>query len=326
LVFLIGLALVAPYRTGLRSLFRAALSLVPSGLLLVHWALFTKGGDFVRSAMTTAAQNTDVWPFNMSFNEIYRIAFDTYRDGADEKVFAASIVIGAVMTVLAVTQRRHKETPGIVSTARWLLIPLVCAILYFRAEGQNGYLGHIRDRFSVFAFLCLVPALRMPKGVVSHVGAAAMFVVAAYTAETFNWHLARFEQVDVGDFDQVVEAIPPNKRVASLIFRSESDYFGQNPFLHYGMYYLVEKGGVVNFSFSGYPHWVSNYRPHQDLLGASPPIYLWEWRPDRNRVREELTAAYDYVVARGPGFDPPDDLWVCVLRTTRWSVWQRRAA
>jgi hypothetical protein len=90
-------------------------------------------------------------------------------------------------------------------------------------------------------------------------------------------------------------------------------------------YYLAEKGGAVNFSFAGYPHWVFAFAPHEDALGASPPVFLWEWRPDRNRIREELAASYDYVVTRGEGFDPPDQLFVRRLETAQWAVWERRA-
>lgn len=319
-VFGIGLALFAPLRSP-KKLARLALPLVPSVLLLVRWALFTEAGDFVRNAVTSGAENKDLWSFGRSFHEIYRIAFDTYRDSADEKLFGAALLIGVVMTVLA-----HGKGPrAYVSTGRWLLVPLVCAILYFRSEGTNGFLGHIRDRFALIGVIALIPALRMPRGMLGHLGTAAMVVVSFFVAETFDWHCARFEREEVCDFDDALAHIPANKRVAGLIFKSESDYFEQNPFLHYVAYYFVEKGGAVSFSFAGYPHWVYAYKPHQDALGASPPVFLWEWRPDRIAAREELAASYDYVLTRAAGFDPPDDLFAKTWKGTYWAVWERRA-
>ena len=322
-VWVIGLGVIAPLASW-RRLWRYAMPLAPAGVLLLHWALFTRGGDFVRNAITSGAENKDLWPFGMSFHEVYRIAFDTYRDSSDEKIFAEAAFIGIVLTVLAQQTRRH-DPPKAVSTARWLLIPLVCAVLYFRSEGTNGFLGHIRDRFSLLAMFAIIPTLRMPRGLLGHLGTVAMVVVSVLTAETFNWHCSRFESTEVGDFGQALAHIPPNKRVAGLIYHSESDYFGQNPFLHYVAYYLVESGGAVNFSFAGYPHWVYGYHPHQDALGASPPVFLWEWRPDRIPPREELAASYDYVLTRAPGFDPPEDQFAKIWETTQWAVWERRA-
>jgi hypothetical protein len=142
------------------------------------------------------------------------------------------------------------------------------------------------------------------------------------TAETFEWHLSRFEHVDAADFEAALEHLPPDRRVAGLVFRSESTYFGQNPFLHYASYYLLRNGQKVNFSFAGYPHWVYAYRPHEDPLGASPPAFLWEWQPSRI-AREDLVASYDFILTRGPGFDAPDDFGK-VWEGTNWSVWERR--
>ena len=320
-VMAIGLLLMAPF-TSRQKLFRFALPMVPSGIAMLYWLSFTKSGDVVLSALTSGAQKKDVWPFGVSFHELYSIAFDIYRDSTDEKLFAEALVIGVVLTVLA--HHRPSARP-VLSTARWLLVPLACVVLYFRSEGANGYLAHIRDRFSLIAIFTIIPALRMPRGLLGHVGAGAMVVVSLLTAEAFDWHCRRFESVEVGDFDQVLAHIPANKRVAGLIYQSDSAYFTQDPFLHYVVYYLIEKGGAVSYSFAGYPHWVYSYRLHEDALGASPPVQLWEWRPERVAVREELAASYDYVLTRAPGFDPPDDLFTKVWETTHWVVWERRA-
>jgi hypothetical protein len=319
-IFGIGLAVLAPWRS-LRALVRYWLPIVPVGLAVVYWAFFTASGDFVRSAITSGTENKDLWPFWASCRAMYELAFNTYPDSADEKLFAMFVVTAVTLTVLA---RNRGQGRAPVSTARWLLIPLVCAFLYFRSEGTNGFLGHIRDRFALLAVLSLVPVLRMPRGLLGHLGTVAMVIISGLTAETFEWHLAHFEHEDVGDFDAALEHLPRNHRVAGLIFQSESRYFEQNPFLHYASYYLLERGGQVNFSFAGYPHWPYAYRPHHDPLGQSPPAFLWEWEPWRIQPREDL-AAYDYVLTRGPGFDAPDDTFWKAWEGTHWTVWERRA-
>lgn len=318
-IFGAGLAILAPWGS-LRRLVRYWVPIVPVGVAVIYWAFFTASGDFVRNAITSGTENKDLWPFWVSCRAMYELAFDTYRDSADEKLFAMFVVTAVTLTVLA---RRGPARP-LISTARWLLIPLVCAVLYFRSEGTNGFLGHIRDRFVLLAVVAILPTFRMPKGLLGHLGTVAMVVISGLTAETWEWHLSHFEREDVGDFTAALDHIPRDRRVAGLIFDSESRYFAQNPFLHYASYYLVERGGRVNFSFAGYPHWVYGYRPHEDPLGASPPAFLWEWQPWRLEPREELAASYDYVLTRGAGFDAPDDTFWKSWQGTAWTVWERR--
>lgn len=323
-VFCIGLALVAPLRSP-RAMIQGALPVLPAALVFLWWAFFTESGDFVRNAATSGVENKDLWPFWASLQRLYSIAFDTYPDSADEKLFAGVVAIATALAVLA-RGGDEKRTRPVVSTARWMLIPLACLVLYFRSEGTNGFLGHIRDRFALIAAFTIVPALRMPTGLRGHLGTIAMVVASLMTAETFEYHCEHFEREDVGDFRQALDRIPAGKRVAGLMFDSESKYFSQNPLLHYTSYYLVEKHGAYEFSFAGYPHWPLSYRPHKDPLGASPPTFLWEWQPWRVSPREELAASYDYVITRGASaFDPPDDLFTRVWQGTRWAVWERRA-
>ena len=319
-IFGIGLAVLAPWRS-LRALVRYFSPLAPAGIAVVYWAFFTASGGFVRTAITSGQENKDIWPFWLSCRSMYELAFDTYPDSADEKLFAMFVVTSVALTVLA---GRGAGRP-VVATGRWLLVPLACAAMYFRSEGNNGYLAHIRDRFVLLAVVTLLPALRMPRGLAGGLGTAAMVVVSALTAETFQWHLTRFEEEDVGDFDQALAHLAPNRRVAGLIYDSTSRYFGQNPFLHYVAYCLVDRGETVSFSFAGYPHWVYAYRPHEDPLGASPPPLLWEWQPWRVPVREELAASYDYVLTRGSGFDVPHGEFWRAWQGTAWTVWERRA-
>ena len=163
----------------------------------------------------------------------------------------------------------------------------------------------------------------MPRGWLGHASTIAMLVPVGLAAETFNWHCTTFERDEVGDFDGALEHIPKGKRVAGLIFDPESKLFYHHPLLHYPAYYLLDRGGMVSFSFAGYSHW-PYHLPHEDPLGASPPVFLWEWQPERVAVREELAPSYDYAITRGPGFNPPDDLFAKVWGGTGWEVWKRR--
>ena len=42
--------------------------------------------------------------------------------------------------------------------------------------------------------------------------------------------------------------------------------FYTEPFLHFGSYYQLQKGGVVQFTYAGYTHWPVDFKP-----GRYPP-------------------------------------------------------
>jgi sugar lactone lactonase YvrE len=318
-LFVIGLSVLTPYRSARASL-RHWLPLVPSAAACLYWGFFTSSGAFVRGALLRDAGERDLWPFATSVRALYSVAFDTYRDASDEVLFAAAALLAAAMTTLGAAPGRR----GVVSTARWLIVPLACTVLYFCSEGHHGFLGHIRDRYPLVAVLALVPVLRMPARTMGHVGTALMMILSLATAERLDRSCTRFEEGEAGDFDGALAAIPPGKTVAGLMFWTESVYFNQNPFLQYVAYYVVERGGAATFSFDGFPHWPTAYRPHAGPPDANPAPFLWEWAPSGVAPREELAAAYDYVLVRGSHFDPPDALFVKIWQGGAWSVWQRR--
>ncbi len=310
-----GVALFAP-RTSARAFARFFVPLVPAVVAAAVWLLFTDSGHEVWRVTSTTGR--DVWPLGTAIREIYSVGFDVYRDNADEVHFAEAAVIAAIVVAVF-------RLPAAKSAPRFLfLIPLFCVLLYFRAEGHNGYAAHIRDRFPVLAVFSAIPLLRMPRGWKGHAVTIAMVAVCLVTVESTFWHFEQFERVDVGDFEEALRHIPPKKNVVGLIFRPQSDYIQENPFLHYVSYYQMEKGGVVKHDFMDFPHWVVQVKPHHALLGLSPARAGWEWRPDRVSATEELAPAFDYVLTRGAGFYPPDDLFEHVWEGSRWGLWKHR--
>ena len=146
-VFGLGLAVFAPWRS-IRRLVRYWMALVPVGIAVVYWAFFTASGDFVRSAIMSGTENKDLWPFWASFRNMYELAFDTYPDSADEKLFAMFVAAAVALTVLSPrSQRSAPRSPRRSGFSSRSPAPA----LYFRSEGTNGFLGHIRDRFALLA-------------------------------------------------------------------------------------------------------------------------------------------------------------------------------
>ncbi len=315
---LLGLALMSPYRSR-AELVRFGLPLVPAGLAVVRWAFFTESGAVVRGVL--ASDGSDVWPIDVSLGEFYSVGFDTFRDRSDERFFIIGVALALVSTVFGFQAKQERHV------ARWLwLVPVLCVVGYFRSGGDQGYVAHIRDRYPVLAIFTAIPLLRFPKNKwLGHALTASLVGLAGMCVESWYWHFSKFWYEEVGDFERAVQHIPEKKRVAGVIYNSESKYIQHFPFLHFANYYQLEKGGVVSFSFSGFPHWPTKYKEHRGPLGWVSAKSGIEWHPERVNAREHLAPYFDYVIVRGQGFDPPDDLYFKSWEGTGWVVWQRRS-
>jgi len=128
---------------------------------------------------------------------------------------------------------------------------------------------------------------------------------------------------EVGDIDDAIAAMEPKKRVAALMYDKGSQVTNWVPFLHFGSYYQVEKGGVVEFTYAGYLHWPFDFRPGHYPPPGGPARERWEWTPEQVQVRGELYPYYDYVLTRGPGFRPPPGTFHVKWHGSRWMVWER---
>jgi hypothetical protein len=94
------------------------------------------------------------------------------------------------------------------------------------------------------------------------------------------------------------------------------------PFLHFGSYYQVEKGGIVEFTYAGYAHWPVDFLPgHYPPPGRSARL-RWEWTPEQVPIAE-IYPYYDYVLTRGGGFRPPVGTYHVRWSSGRWAVWEK---
>lgn len=329
-VALIGLAVMAPWRSR-RELLSSLILMIPAALAVVRWAFFTEAGEVVRNVV--ASDGSDVWPLDIALREFYVVGFDSFKDKSDERQFAIGVVLAIIATYIGIRDRkRHagsevQSDPGS-AVARWLwLVPLLCVIGYFRSGADQGYVAHIRDRYPVLAIFTTIPLLQFPRNRwFGHTLTAALIGLSGLCVESWYWHFSKFANEEVGDFDKALAHIPPKQHVASLIYDSGSQYVQHYPFVHFANYYQADKGGVVTFSFSGFPHWPTKYRENREPLGWVQAKSGIEWHPDRVDVREQLAPYFDYLIVRGVGFECPDDLYERFWEGTGWVVWKRRGA
>ncbi len=168
------------------------------------------------------------------------------------------------------------------------MIPIVCLILYVSSGSQLGDVWLFCERFPVPGAMALVPLLRMPTDTLGWVVTAAIAAVSVGSIGNVCKHFIRFETQEVGPLDDAIEHMDPRANVAALIYDRGSEVTGQSPFLHFGSYYQVDKGGVVQFSNAGALYWPVRFKDgHYPPPGRRPRL-RWVWTPEQVSVQSEL--------------------------------------
>lgn len=182
---------------------------------------------------------------------------------------------------------------------RWLLFS-VAAGLFALAPSTFMGTGFLYHRFAVF----FVPGLLLAfeRGArASALRRGAVPTVAALSLLALTPRFMSFNE-EAKDFDQVLAAMEPQRKVLSLVYDSSSESFSSLPFLHFGAWYQVEKGGVVDFSFAEFFANPFRYRPEHD-----PPLpESFEWAPIQFDWHRHGGDRYDYYLMRiDPARPPP---------------------
>jgi hypothetical protein len=184
----------------------------------------------------------------------------------------------------------------------------------------HGYIWLIAQRFPILFAILAIPLLRMPRGPRGVLVFAFACSLAAVSVTNTCKHFIDFEQREVGDIDDAIETMAPRSKVCALIYDKGSSIMNNQPFLHFGSYYQVAKGGVVEFTYAGYAHWPVDFQPgHYPPPGKSARL-RWEWTPEQVPITE-IYPYYDYVLTRGSGFRPPQGTYHVVWHADRWAVW-----
>jgi len=318
-LFGLGFALLFPWGAP-RRWPRAALPVLPVLLVAAAWLPSTAAGRLILASVTKSGQD-NITPPNEAIETFNDWFLDSYRDVSDEIVLIALLALVMLSTGLS-----QGEADGAKRAARrYALLPLACFVLYFAATEGHDYLWLFSQRFPVLCFVTAIPLLRFPPGWRwrgAAVTALALVVSAGSLGNTCRQFIA-FQRGEVGDFEGALGAIPPGRRVAALMFDRDSAVTNNTPFLHFGSYYQLRKGGVVEFSYAGYAHWPVDFKP-----GKSPPPGgaarpRWEWEPEEISVEKELYPYFDYILQRGGDFFPPTNRYRVAWEGQRWRVWKR---
>lgn len=191
----------------------------------------------------------------------------------------------------------------------WLLrgVAPACFVAYYVLPASYDWIWPINARFPILALLFLpfwLPAnlkqqirqirLRWALRATDVTAFALLSGVGIAQTSLARSAFAGFA-TEMEGFDEILEQIPPGKRVATLVFDRGSRHIGFAPFLHIGAFYQAERGGVSFFSFNDFPQSPVRFREDNRPPRVEP---RWEWKPERVRPERDLVW-FDYVLVRG---------------------------
>ena len=315
-VFGIGFAAMFPWSQPRRWL-RAGAPVVPSLLCVAWWILRSPQGQESFKALGAGGQQPHA-P-DEALRQIGQWTCDVFHDATDEVSWLLAAAAAAVTLALA-KGSREKTSPHVTAFAA---VPIACSAFYFLTGDSLGDVWLFAQRFPLPAAITFIPFLRMPTGSRGRIATCLVLAVVIWSVVNTCQHFVRFQLDEVGEFDEAIEKMQPNKHVAALIYDRGSHITKMAPFLHFGSYYQADKGGVIQFSNSGALYW-----PVRFLEGRYPPPgrrprLRWEWTPEQVPVSTELYPYYDYVLTRGYGFNPPEHTFRLLWRGSRWAVYAR---
>ncbi len=315
-IFAIGFVAMFPWEAPRRWL-RAALPTLPALAVVVWWLAFTEAGRLVFGAATDNSAD----PHRSADSAIADLPnwfTNVFHDNSDE--FALIALACLVVLTLGLSHGDVEESKPV--ARRYVVLPVLCIVLYFVMPEGHGYIWLIAQRFPLLFAITAIPLLRMPKGLRGAAVMTASLALALGATVNTCRHFIRFERDEVGDIEGAIAAMEPRSKVCALIYDRGFERDDNQPFLHFGSYYQVEKGGVVEFTYAGYAHWPVDFLPgHYPPPGHSARL-RWEWTPEQVPM-SEVFPYYDYVLTRGWGFRPPAGTYHVKWRSNRWTVWEK---
>ena len=316
-LFGLGFAAMFPWLRP-RKWLHAGAPVVPALGLLTWWSTATAAGRTTRGLLTHD-NGVGVRKLDTALRDIPSWFADVFSDQSDEKWLIAFAIV-VLFSIAAGVGEREKLTVG---TRRYAMVPLSCVVLYFATPIGHDFIWPLAQRFAILVALTAVPLLPFPRGWRGVLVTAAALVVAGGVMYNTAKHFVEFQLEEVGDFDEAKAVIAPRSKVCALIYDKGSRITNQQPFIHFGSWNQVDKGGVIMFTFAGYPHWPFDFQPGKYPPPGGPARRRWEWTPERVRLNE-VYPYYDYVLVRGSGFHPTSSQYEPVYQGQRWTVWKRQ--
>ncbi len=304
-----------------RATLRRWLPMLPAGIVSIAWTFFSPAGT---SATEAVGRGGEYRGWATALEELPDWLINLTPQSLDERL----LVVYAVVVVIAIVAGAWGGRGS--GEGRGLSVPLAQRIGFLAPLAFVGYfvlpisydwIWPISPRFGLLGLVLLIPALPAARRVPAHVISLLLVGVTVVQFSHVGEQFRAFSQREVGNLEEAIEAIPPGRRVAGLIFDRGSQHVRFSPFLHAVAYYQARRGGAVMFTFADFPQSPYRFREENRPPRVRP---RWEWTPHRVDPREDL-GWYEYVLVRGgPGeIRGQGETFEKVFHSRRWSVWKR---
>jgi hypothetical protein len=242
--------------------------------------------------------------------------------GLPDGAAATSLGLLAVLVVAAFVLGGAWPRPTRVAAALGVTLAAQVA-MYFALPLNTNTATYVSARHALLVVLLALPLLPVLGGRALLALRAGGAIAAAFGLVTAGTQLACFSR-EAPDFEPVLAAMAPAKRVATLVFARASACCGERsfPYLHFGPYYQAATGGELSRSFAVVWNVPIRYRadyaryPYREEL---------EWAP--GRFWPEDARHFDYVLVRGGAAEPPPQLGLReVTRSGAWALYESTTA
>jgi hypothetical protein len=234
------------------------------------------------------------------FGAIPAFFINVYHGDEDEIILLAIVAIAAVLLLFRDGTLRRAEVSKFGFRRAWLRqrMPEILAVavfaVYFLSPRLYGWIFAVSHRLIPLVGLLALGVLswsRLPRRRLFLIAPAVAVAIFASTVHIKNAH--RFDE-EVGGLRTLLADLEPGRRLMSVVYDQKSTILVTRPFMHMGQYYVVDRGGMAEFSFINYPQSPVHY-----LEGEEPPRQIQgiEWEPtffDYSRDGEY----FDYFLVR----------------------------
>ena len=195
--------------------------------------------------------------------------------------------------------------------------------MYFFLPLNTNTATYVSARHALLIVLLALPLLPTLDGWRAHAVRGAAVLVAVVGLLGVGRHLACFDQ-EAHDFDGVLAAMKPARRVVPLIFARGGACVSPRtfPYLHFAGYYQAAEGGDLGRSFAVVWNVPVRYRADYARYPLREDI---EWQP--SQLTPQDARHFDYALVRGgPPHLPPQLGLQPVVRSGAWTLYENPEA
>lgn len=310
LVLLVLLTHPLGWRT--KRVLQVALSAVPAAGLFVAWALtsalVTAGTDWQASRAGHNAQDPlPRWqPLQQQLVGLPDHVMGALANRQDRWVLLALLLAIVVMALGPLWPRpkspdsesdHHAKTRAQTRTL-WLLSG-VSLTLYFVLPTRYRWVYSINTRTLPLTGLLLLAAASRP-GMAQRPWLAAGVVLSMVLAAVLGGPVRQFSERSQG-VRNLLRQVPTGQRGLAVLQRSDSALFRHQPYLHIAQYAVLERGGMVDFSFANFPQSPVVFKP------PGPPLLPPRFEKNPNALNLATDGRYyNWFLVRLKGNDLPD--------------------